>query len=260
MQGKKFIPTDEQLKEIEELYKSPDISQVEIAEKFGVSPSTLSRIAKEHNIVKVRQSVWTTEKVSWLKENYDLPYTKLVEHLGFDNETIRLKINELGIKRNTNHKPYKLDITDQEFLSDLRNPRLTAPDIVEKYKDKYGIGESRIHQLRKQERIKLQVNTLERESSAEKFVREVLEDLDVAYVKEKRIGRYSIDFYLGFHICIEVQGTYWHKKLKRRISDNKKRKYLESLGYKVFYIKESELEQSRNIILELLQNLGFPIQ
>ena len=61
MQGKKFIPTDEQLKEIEELYKSPDISQVEIAEKFGVSPSTLSRIAKEHNIVKVRQSVWTTE-------------------------------------------------------------------------------------------------------------------------------------------------------------------------------------------------------
>lgn len=259
MQGKKFMPTDSQLKEIEKLYKSPYISQSELAKKFCVSPSTMSRIAKEHNFVKVRQSIWTLEKISWLKNNYDLPYTELSNYLGFDSETIRLKINELGIKRNTNHKPYKLDMTDQEFLSDLKNPRLTAPDIVEKYKYKYGIGESRIHQLRKQEGIKLQINTIERESSAEKFVRQVLDDLDVAYIKEKKIGRYSIDFYLGFHMCIEVQGTYWHGTLQRKLSDIKKRKYLESLNYKVFYIYESNLEQSRNIIEELLKNLGFPI-
>lgn len=260
MQGKKFIPTKDQLKQIEELYKSPDISQVDIARMFGVSKDTMRRIANQNGMVKTRQSVWTTEKLNWLQNNYNKSYKELVEYLCFDDETIRLKINELGIVRETNHKPYKLDMTDEEFISDLKNPKLTAPDIVEKYKDKYGIGESRIHQLRKKEGIKLQINTIEHESSAEKYVKSVLSDLDVAYFKEKRIGRYSIDFYLGFRVCLEVQGTYWHKKFKRRISDTKKRKYLEELGYKVIYIKESELENSKNKLYKSLKNLGFPIQ
>lgn len=202
---------------------------------------------------------WTDEKISWLKENYNKTYKEMMEYLGISDDTIRQKINELGLERTTKYRPFKIDPNDTEFQSDLDNPRLSAPDIVEKYKDKYGIGESRIHQLRKQRGIKLQINTLARESSAEKKVREILEELDLAYIREKRIGEYSVDFYLGFHICIEVQGEYWHSKLDRIQADKRKRVFLRKRGYHVIYIWESELENAIAIIEKQLQIRGLPI-
>ena len=124
-------------------------------------------MAKSLGLEKVRKSVWSSEKIMWLKSNYNLTYKEMCEYLGFNEETIRLKINELGLHRTTRYRPFKLDMSDTEFLSDLDNPTLTAPDIVEKYKDKYGVSESRIWQLRKQRRIKLQVDTIHRVSTSE---------------------------------------------------------------------------------------------
>ena len=202
---------------------------------------------------------WTDDKINWLKENYNMTYKEMREHLGICDETIRVKINELGLKRTTRYRPFKLDMDDKEFLADLENPRLTAPDIVEKYKDKYGIGESRIHQLRKERDIKLQVNTLDRESSGQKKVREILDNLDIAYIKEKRIEKYHIDFYLGFKGCIEVQGSYWHSREDRKLRDIRKKKYLKENGYKVLYIWDNEMDKAEESILEFLKELGLPV-
>ena len=260
MQGIKFVPTEEQIATITELYSSPDITQKEIADLLGINPYTLNRVAKNLGLTKTPKSVWTSDKIAWLKENYNLTYKEMVEYLQFDDETIRLKINELGLKRTTVYRPFKLNMEDQEFLSDLDNPTLTAPDIVEKYRDKYGVGESRIHQLRKQRRIKLQVNTIDRSSTAETKVRGILEELDVAYIQEKKIGRYSIDFYLGFKMCLEVQGRYWHSQPHRVESDRRKKEFLESQGYRVIYVWDDELNLAKGIITKALQNQGLPIQ
>lgn len=202
---------------------------------------------------------WTDEKLDWLKDNYNKTYKEMREYLGICDETIRVKINELGLKRTSRYRPFKLDMDDKEFLADLENPRLTAPDIVEKYKDKYRIGESRIHQLRKERDIKLQINTLNRESSGEKQVREILDNLDVAYIKEKRVGKYHLDFYLGFKGCIEVQGSYWHSKEDRKLRDIRKKKYLKENGYKVLYIWDNELDKAEEDILKFLKELGLPV-
>lgn len=260
MQGVKFVPTEDQLEIIRKGYENPYIRQTELAASLGINHYTLTKIANSMGLTKKRFTVWSLEKVDWLKNNYQLPYREMCEYLGFDEETIRKKLNELGIVRESVHRPYKLDMSDREFMLDLWNPSLTAPDIVEKYKDKYGIGESRIHQLRKQINIRPRVNTIRRESSAEKYVRTVLEDLDVAFQREKRVGRYSVDFYLGFHACIEVQGAYWHSKPKRIKSDERKRLFLKMHRYKILYIEESKLEQAKSKITDFLQNLGFPIQ
>jgi very-short-patch-repair endonuclease len=150
-------------------------------------------------------------------------------------------------------------MNDKEFLDDLDNPKLTAPDIVAKYEYKYGIGVSRIHQLRKERNIKIQVNTLDRESSAEKLVREILDKLDLAYIKEKPIGKYHIDFYLGFRACIEVQGAYWHNKPSRREQDARKLKYLSEHGYRVLYIWEDMMDEAENNILQFVLELGLPV-
>ena len=200
---------------------------------------------------------WNEEKIGWLKINYNKSYKELCKYLEIGDETIRLKIKELGLERTTKYRPFKLNMEDQEFLSDLDNPRLTAPDIVSKYKNSYGISESRIWQLRKKRGIKLQVNTLSRESIAESRVRKVLDELDLAYIKEKHIGKYHIDFYLGQHLCIEVQGNYWHSKPKRILTDKRKKDFLENLGYKILYINESDIPKSREKILEFTK-LGSP--
>lgn len=205
------------------------------------------------------KSKFTPEKEIWLKANYNKTYSEMSEHLGICEETIRTKINDLGLIRTSRYRPYKLNMSDEEFLADLDNPRLTAPDIVDKYKDKYGIGESRIHQLRKEKGIKLQINTLAREGSGERAIREILDKLDVAYIKEKSIGKYHIDFYLGHKACIEVQGSYWHTRKERKLRDIKKRKYLRELGYKVLVIWDTKLDTAEDYILEFAKELGLPV-
>lgn len=252
--------TEEQIQYVKEQYNNPYITVLEIAENLGINPSTLNRYTREWGIRKVVKTKWTPKKIEWLKKNYNKTYKEMLDYLNICEEVIRLKINELGLKRTTKYRPFKIDMKNKEFLSDLDNPRLTAPDIVEKYKDIYGIGESRIHQLRKERGIKLQINTLATESGAEKIVREILEDLDLAYISEKRIGKYSIDFYLGFKLCIEVQGDYWHKLPRRIKSDKRKKEYLESKGYKILYLWESELDKAREDIFEFVKIQGLPIQ
>lgn len=260
MQGIKFVPSKEQVEFIKASYNNSDLTQREIAEKLKINPYTLNRVAKSLGLKKVRKNVWTSSKISWLKENYNLTYSQMQAELGFlDKETIRLKINELGLKRTTRYKPFKVDMSDKEFLNDLKNPTLSAPDIVSKYKDKYGIGVSRIHQLRKKLRIKLQLDYIHHESTSEAKVREILESFDIAFVQEKRIGRYHIDFYLGFHVCLEVQGKYWHTKFSRVLRDIRKRKFLESKGYTVVYIWDDKIDKARGIIESTLRGMGLPI-
>lgn len=203
---------------------------------------------------------WNDDKIEWLKQNYNKTYKEMSEYLGICDESIRIKINSLGLKRTSRYRPFKLDMSDKEFLEDLNNPRLTAPDIVDKYKDKYNIGESRIHQLRKERGIKLQINTLKRVSRSEREVMNILDNLDVVYQREKRLGKYSIDFYLGFKLCIEVQGLYWHSKPERIETDKRKKAYLKDQGYKVLYLWDNNLERAKKDIIKFLKKNGLPIQ
>lgn len=259
MQGVKYVPNEQDIKTIKDLYNNSDITQKEIAELLHINPYTLNKIAKTLGISKVRKDVWTSDKIAWLKENYNLSYKNMVDFLQFNKETIRLKINSLGLNRTTKHRPFKVNMADEEFLSDLDNPTLSAPDIVNKYKDKYGIGESTIHRLRKRRGIKLQLDWINRESSSEAKVREILDRLDLAYIREKPIGKYHIDFYLGFHLCLEVQGRYWHSKFSRILRDIRKRKFLESKGYTVLYVWDDKLDEAENIIKVALKGRGLPI-
>ena len=242
-------------------YSSTEITVSQLAKKVGVDTSTLTRYASEVlHIHKAVKNKWTSEKIDWLKENYSLPYSEMSKALDICQETIRLKINDLGLIRSTRYRPFKLDMTDKEFLKDLDNSKLTAPDIVLKYKEKYSIGESRIHQLRKERGIKLQVNTLGRESSSEARVRKILDSLELAYIKEKPIEKYHIDFYLGFKICLEVQGSYWHSRPERKLRDSIKKAYLEEKGYTVLQIWDSiKDEEIKDIIVTTLRKQGLPV-
>ena len=69
-----------------------------------------------------------------------------------------------------------------------------------------------------------------------KKVIELLDHNHVNYEKEKRIGKYSIDFYIPKHkLCIEIDGTY-HLFPSRMVKDSEKNRYLLKNGYSVLRI------------------------
>lgn len=244
---------DEYKEYIIEQYQNPEITQIQIAKNLGVCPSTLNRYARKLGIKKTLKSKWTQDKLDWLKDNYNLPYKELREYLELDDETIRCKINELGLKRYSKYASGKCSslLNDTDFLADLYDQRLVAREISEKW----DISQSRVLQLRKDNNIKTKINFLEHSSDLELRVKLILDKLDVCYQEERREGRYHIDFYLGYRICLEVQGSYWHKN---READNRKKAYLESLGYTVIYLWEKDIDE--NYIKHILKERGLPIQ
>ena len=250
----KCMFSEEQISEIVALYSS-GVRGEDIAGRFNVPYKTMRKHLNFAGVIG--RIMWTSEKIKWLKINYDKPYKEMSKCLGICEETIRLKINELGLIRTTRYRPYKIDTSDASFWEAIDNPRLTAPDIVEMFKDKYGFGESRVHQLRKERGIKLQINHLEHFSTAEKQVQKILDKADLAYFHSKRLGKFTVDFYLGNQCCIEVQGSYWHTKVERVERDNRKKDFLDSNNYKVLYVWEDEI--SEKIILDFIKSLGLPV-
>lgn len=240
-------------------YKKGRMTQEEIAKALGVSPSTLNSYVKSINITKKRKSVWTIEKEDWLIENHNLPYSKLREHLHLDGETIRLKLLELGITRTSKNTFSKINKNDEELMGDIANPYMTAPEIVEKYKDKYGFSDSAIHHFRKSLRIIAQQAGIAVSSKLERRVAKALEGLGIVYEQELKLGRYSFDFHIGFKVLIEVQG-YYHKKASISKRDKEKKLYAESLGYTVIYIEDGDIDEAESIIYNSLRSLGFPVR
>lgn len=98
--------------------------------------------------------------------------------------------------------------------------------------------------------------TFHGETIPEKSVRQVLESLQIHFMQEAQMGRYSIDFLLPeLRIALEVDGIYWHRNTKR---DERKTRYIESHGWRVCRITDSEIENAVNLsgfIAEKLQGM-----
>lgn len=73
----------------------------------------------------------------------------------------------------------------------------------------------------------------------------------IDYEKQKRIGKFPVDFLLSERKIVEIQGCYYHGceqcnfnsdwQIKRRNFDLERKKYLESMGYQVQFVWEHQL-------------------
>jgi very-short-patch-repair endonuclease len=82
---------------------------------------------------------------------------------------------------------------------------------------------------------------------------------DLVYHKQKRISKWSIDFYLGCKFCIDVHGTWAHSKTLVIDRDQKKKLYLENEGFHYLVIQEEELSNIQNVKQKIEKfTLGFP--
>lgn len=82
------------------------------------------------------------------------------------------------------------------------------------------------------------------ETSLESTIRESLERLEIPFIQEHQVLRYSIDFAIPSKmLAIEADGDYWHDDEKDSIRDSR----LSEEGWHVVRIKESEVKQTKSI-------------
>jgi very-short-patch-repair endonuclease len=89
----------------------------------------------------------------------------------------------------------------------------------------------------------------------EAITEEALQNMEIDYEFEYRIGRYSIDYYLPqYAIAIECDGEYWHRN--REEKDAEKDKYLEERGFTVLRLFGPDI---RDDIQSLLDKKLLPL-
>ncbi len=76
-------------------------------------------------------------------------------------------------------------------------------------------------------------------SYAELFFEKVLNNNNIKYLREKKVGKYFLDFVIG-NIDLEIDGKQ-HKIKDRKISDLNRDKYLRDNGYFVYRISWNEI-------------------
>lgn len=180
-------------------------------------------------------------QVDYLKENYQKQkLTELEQALGICGETIYRILKALNLKRQRFY--YRVLPDTEEVYKDLSNPYLSHVKIAAKY----NCTPDAVAQQRKRKGLSVRKNVSR--TMLEEKIAKILQELDIAFHEQKRIGKWSIDFYLGNKICLDVHGTWIHNKPIAIERDSRKTLELSQLGYKYIVIHEDEIELAKKII------------
>lgn len=191
------------------------------------------------------------EQVEWFKNNIHLKWVDLLKGVGISDDTGRRLLKALGIKRERHWKRYLPNTP--EAMEDLLNPYMSHVKIAEKY----GVHETTVGHRRKELGVGVRRN-METMNLLEEKLAEILDELDYAYIPQKKINQWSIDFYMGQKTCIDVHGEWAHTRKGMPERDARKAKELEELGYHYLVIHETELEHAKTKIETFMT--GFPHQ
>ncbi|GIN70402.1 hypothetical protein J14TS2_08770 [Bacillus sp. J14TS2] len=190
-------------------------------------------------------------QVDYIKRHSEKKLKEIGGAINLDERRVGEIIKLLGIPRERHWKIY-LPKT-KEVEEELKNPYLSHVEIAYKYK----VSEACVAKRRKE----LGVNSRRKnyDTLIEKQVEEILLILDLAFLKQKRFGRWSVDFYLGRKYCIDVHGEWSHSKRKIIERDKRKKTYFEAHSINYLVIEEKELLQPKKVINRIKQfTLGFP--
>ena len=218
-----------------------DKSCVEISKAVGIDSRKVSEILllsgvreRKYNTLEETEEIFTDIKDT-TKTN-----SELAKKYKVSSSAIGKRRRALGIM----FSPLKLPRTPC-VEEDLRDPYKSHVELARKY----GVTDTTISRRRKELGIKVRIknfNTL-----PELIVAEVLDELDYVYTQQKNVSKWSIDFYLGQKICIDVHGDWVHSKPKVAERDIRKTEFLKSEGYKYLVIHEKDT-QSKDILKEII--------
>jgi very-short-patch-repair endonuclease len=187
------------------------------------------------------------EQLQYIKENYMKTASQLQNETGVDHRRVAEIIKLLNLRKrhpgNTNRPLNKLS----EYEKDLQDPLFSHAKLARKWQvTPEAIGSAR-------KRRGLGVWRTNQTSVIEEQVMLLLDKLDIVYLRQYRINKWSIDFYLGHKICLDVNGTWAHAHTNVIERDIRKANDLNSLGYYYFVVNETDLIDEQ-LLLEKLQS------
>lgn len=102
-------------------------------------------------------------------------------------------------------------------------------------------------------------------SSLEKNIKAILEDMEVAFISQHPIGRFTVDFFFPEQkTVLEIFGCYWHgcdickknkdedQARKKRHLDHARVAYLKACGYTVFILWEHDIHRLSEVLNTIL--------
>ncbi|MGL5506410.1 MAG: DUF559 domain-containing protein, partial [Paraclostridium sp.] len=156
-------------------------------------------------------------------------------------------ISGLGFENRSKNK--YLMPTSSEFARDIGNPMYSHSALGRMY----GYSELVIKKWRDTlfGDFKTMVDTFRCMTVPEIDFKDLLEEMSLSYLYEYKVLGYKVDFYLGAKLIVEIQGDYWHSKEDVKVRDKKKKEILESNGYTIIYINESDFKD-KDVIKKLI--------
>ncbi|MHA4041096.1 PDDEXK family nuclease [Bacillus cereus] len=190
-------------------------------------------------------------QVDFIVKHADRKLKDIGKEINLDERRVGEILKLLGIKR-TRHRKIYLPKT-AEVEQELKNPYLSHVEIA----IKYGVSDTCVTKRRKELNVKVRKKNYD--TLLEQQVEQMLLSLDLAFIKQKRIDKWSIDFYLGRKYCLDVHGKWAHslKKIKER--DKRKLLFMEEGCYKYLVIHEEELANKEKVLQKIKEfTMGFP--
>lgn len=81
-------------------------------------------------------------------------------------------------------------------------------------------------------------------TSIEIAIAAILDDLDLPYVEQKKLGVFVCDFALKrYRLVIECDGDYWHGTKRQKDKDKRKDGWLHANGYAVLRLSERDIKR-----------------
>ena len=250
---------------------------------YGCYKYTYSDLLKEFTEFKDRNSIQNTALRLGLKreEKYTLHYNALnYEQRKYiidnnDNKnvyeiSIDLQIKERtvidflksqGIEPNRVNPRYKKDILlkNPNFKKDYEDLTLSCSYVS----SKWNLNSKTIVEWRKQDYgdYMHRINGTLKRTRPEVEFEDILIALEVPYFYQWKIDKWTIDYYLGHKICIEIDGIFWHSIDRVKEKDTRKIKDLNDKGYTVINFTEDEIyNEKEKVITTIKEILPFKVK
>lgn len=190
--------------------------------------------------------------IEYLIENIPkTPYIDIIKKLKKDYKELKHFAISIGYKDIFNFNSMMTYEYKDELLNDLANTCYSNSQLA----TKYGVGHMTISSWRKDiyGNVKTYYNSNISQSTLEIKFELILNELDIAFIREYRIEGLQYDYYLGHKLLVELQGDYWHNNKDN--NDDKKLELSKEQKYVLLQISEYDINNNRNAVKENILNL-----
>lgn len=221
--------------------------------------STVQYIANRYGLVRDEKymekgkSLTYTQREKIIEDNKILNITEISKKIKVNERTISNFLKSQGIKPNRANPKYKKEImlNNEDFKKDYEN-LLLSPTYIS---SKWDIDHKTIQIWRKQDYgdYTHRVNGALARTRPEQEFEDILFNLEIPYFYQWQIDNWTIDYYLGNKICVEINGVYWHSIDKTLEKDERKLSDLKDKGYTVINFTEYEIYNEKNKVIQIIK-------